>query len=126
MTSGGGGFFNRFTPWGRGGMVPPGVTKAVPRAGMTITLASKVMEEEGEVPPLRTLRSMTLPTMTGIYTGKDNTPYIVHSAMLNTKPIGTLYSTRMALLPQTMTPGDLCPHLKLHGTSNKVRNYTQL
>ena len=52
--SGGGGFFNQFTPWGRGGGVPPGVTKAVARAGVTITLTSKVLEEEGEVSPLRT------------------------------------------------------------------------
>jgi hypothetical protein len=37
--------------------------------------------------------------MTGIYTGKVNTPYVVHSAMLNTKPVRTLYSIRMALLP---------------------------
>jgi hypothetical protein len=39
--------------------VPPGVTKAVARAGVTITLTSKALdEEEGEVSPLRTQRSM--------------------------------------------------------------------
>jgi hypothetical protein len=59
MTSGGGGFFYQFTPWGKGGGVPPGVTKAVARAGVTITLTSKALdEEEGEVSPLRTQRSM--------------------------------------------------------------------
>jgi len=107
-------------------VVPPGVTKAVARAGMTIILASKVMEEEGEVSPLRTRRSMTSPPSAGIYTGKANTPYVMRSVMLNTKPIRTIYSIQMVLLPRTMTPGDLCPHLKLCGTSNKAQDYTQL
>ena len=106
-------------------MVPPGDNKAVAWARMNITLASKVMEEEGVVSPLKTWRSMTSLTTTGIYMGKVNTPYVVHSAMLNTKPVGTLYSIQMALLPRTMTPGDLCPHLKLRGTSNKAWDYTQ-
>ncbi len=79
MTSGGGGLFNQFTPWGRGGVVPPGVTKAVARAGMTIILASKVMEEEGEVSPLRTRQIMILLMTTGIYMGKVNTPHVVLS-----------------------------------------------
>ncbi len=49
----------------------------------------------------------------------------LYPAMLNTKTVGTLYSIRMALLPQTTTPGNLCPHLKLRGTSNKAGDYTQ-
>ncbi len=40
---GGGGFFNRFTPWGRGGEGNPVVTKVGARAGVTITLASEVL-----------------------------------------------------------------------------------
>jgi hypothetical protein len=105
--------------------VPLGVTKAVAwAAGMAVTINPKVLEEDGEVSPLRTRQSMTLPTMTGIYTGTVNTPHVVRSAMLNTKPIRRLYSIRRALLPQTTTPGELCPHLKLHGTSNKVGDST--
>jgi len=99
---------------------------AVARAGVTITLASKVLEGEGEVSPLRTRQSMTSPTTTGIYTGKVNTPHVVCSTMLNTKPVGTLFSIWMASLPRTMIPGDLCPHLKQRGTSNKAQVYTQL
>ena len=106
-------------------MVPLGVTKAVAwAAGVAVTLDRKVLEEDGEVSPLRTRQSMTLPTTTGIYTGTVNTPHIVRSAMLNTKPVGTLYSIQMAILPLTTTPGDLCPHLKLRGTSNKAGDYT--
>ncbi len=50
---------------GKGGGGPV-VTKVVAWAGVTITLASKVLEEEGEVSPLRTRRNMILPMMTGI------------------------------------------------------------
>jgi hypothetical protein len=75
---------------------------------------------------LRTRRSMTLPTMIGIYTGKINTPYVVLSAMLNAKPARTLFSIRMAPLPRTMMPGDLCPHLKLLGMCIKAWVYTLL
>ena len=77
MSAGGGGFFNQFTPLGEGGGVPPGVTKAVARAGVSITLDPK----EEEVSPLRMQRSMNSPTTTGIYTGKVNTPYVVLSAI---------------------------------------------
>jgi hypothetical protein len=107
-------------------VVPPGVTKAVARAGVSITRNSKVLEEEGEVSPLRMRWSMTLPTTTGIYMERINTPYVVLLAMLNTKPIGTLFSIRMAPLPRTMMPGDLCPHLKLLGMGIKVQVYTLL
>ena len=102
------------------------VTKGVARAGGPITLASKVLEEEGEVSPLRTRRIMISPMTTGIYTGKVNTPHVMLSTTLNTKPVGTLFSFRMVSLPRIMTPGDLCPHQKQHGTSNKARVYTQL
>jgi hypothetical protein len=97
---GGGGFFNRLNPWGAGVVVVPlGVAKAVAwAAGVAITIDPKVLEEDGEVSPLRTRQSMTLPTTTGIYTGTVNTPHIVRSAMLNTKPVGTPYSIRRALL----------------------------
>jgi hypothetical protein len=71
--------------------VPLGVSKAVARAGVSITLGSKVLEEEGEVSPLRMQQSMTSPTLTGIHTGKIITPYVVLSARLNTKPVGTNY-----------------------------------
>ena len=102
------------------------VTKVVARAGVTITLTSKVLEEEGEVSPLRTRRNMISPMTTGIYTGKVNTPHVVLSTTLNTKPVGTLFSIQMASLPRITIPGDLCPHLKQRGTSNKMRVYTQL
>ena len=106
-------------------MVPPGVIKVVVWvAGVAVTIDPKVLEEDVEVSPLRTRQSMTSPTTTGICTGKGNTPHVVRSAMLNTKPVGTLYSIRRALLPQTTTPGDLCLHLKLRGTSNKAGDYT--
>ena len=106
--------------------MPPGVTKAVARAGVSITLDPKVLEEDGEVSPLRTRQSMTLPMTTGIYTGGINTPYVVLSAMLNTKPGGILFSIRMAPLSQTMMPWDLCPHLKMFGMGIKARVYTLL
>ncbi len=56
MSSGGGGFFNQINPWGPGGgVVPPGVTKAVARAEeVAVTLDPKVLEEDGEGSPLRT------------------------------------------------------------------------
>ena len=61
-------------PVGKGG-----VPKAVARAGVTVTLASKVLEEEGEVSPLRTRQIMILLMTTGIYMGKVNTPHVVLS-----------------------------------------------
>ncbi len=122
---GGGGFFNRLNPWGAGGVVPRGVIKAVATAaGMAVTLDPTVLEEDEEVSPLRTRQSMTSPTTTGLCTGKGNTPNVMRSARLNTKPVGTLYSIRKALRPRTTTPGDLCPRLKLRGTSNKAGDYT--
>ena len=107
-------------------MVPLRVTKAVARAGGSVILDSKVLEEGGEVSPLRMRQSMTSPTTTGTYTGKINTPYVVPSAMLNMKPGGPLFSIRMVPLPRTMMPGDLCPHLKLLGMGSKERVYTLL
>ena len=88
------------------------VTKEVARAGGTITLASKVLEEEDEVSPLRIRQIMTLLMTAGIYMGKVNTPHVVPSMTLNTKPVGTLFSFQMASLPRLTTPGDLCPHRK--------------
>jgi hypothetical protein len=82
---------------GEGGEGGPVVTKGVARAGVTITLASKVLEEEGEVSPLRTRRIMILPMTTGIYTGKVKIPHVVLSTTLNTKPIGTLFSIQMGI-----------------------------
>jgi hypothetical protein len=106
-------------------VVPLGVTKAVAwAAGVAVTLDPKVLEEDGEVSPLRTRQSMTTPTTTGIYTGKGNTTHVVRSSMLNTKPVETLYSIRMAIRPLTTMPWHLCPHLKLHGTSNTAGDYT--
>jgi hypothetical protein len=108
-------------------VVPPGVTKEVARAEeVAVTLDPKVLEEDGEVSPLRTRQITTSPTTTGIYTGKVNTPHVVRSAMLNTKPGRTLFSIRMAPLPRTMMPGDLCPHLKVRGMGIKARVYTLL
>jgi hypothetical protein len=108
-------------------VVPSGVTKEVARVEeVAVTLASKVLEEEGEVSPLRTRQITILPTTTGIYSGKVNTPHVVRSARLNTKPGGTLFSIRMAPLPGTMTPGDLCPHKKMRGMGIKARVYTLL
>ncbi len=108
-------------------MVPPGVTKEVARAEeVAVTLDPKVLEEDGEVSSLRTRQITTSPPMTGIYMGKVNTPHVVRSAMLNMKPGGTLFSIRMAPLPQTMLPGDLCPHLKMCGMGIKARVYTLL
>jgi hypothetical protein len=63
--------------------VTPGVTKAAARAGVSITLDPKVLEEAREVSPLMTRWSMTLPMTTGIYMGGINTPYAVLSEMLN-------------------------------------------
>ena len=106
-------------------MVPLGVTKAVAWAvGVAVTLDPKVLEEDEEVSPLRTQQIMTLPTTTGIYTGKGNTPPVMRSAMLNTKPVEAQYSIRMAIRPLTTMPWHLCPHLKLHGTSNTAGDYT--
>ncbi len=102
------------------------VTRVVAQAGVTITLASKVLEEEGEVSPLRTRQIMISPMTTGIYMGKVNTPHVVLSTTLNTKPVRTQFSIRMASLPRITIPGDLCPHLKQLGTSNKTRVYTHL
>ena len=96
------------------------------RAGGTITLTSNILEEEEEVSPLRTRQIMTSPMTTGIYMGKINTPHVVLSTMLNTKPVGTLFFFRMASLPRITIPGDLCPHRKQHGTRNKTWVYTQL
>ena len=62
-----------------GGVVPPGVTKAVARAGGSVILDSKVLEEGGEVSPLRTRQIMILLMTTGIYMGKVNTPHVVLS-----------------------------------------------
>jgi hypothetical protein len=95
-------------------------------AEVAVTLNPKVLEEDGEVSPLRTWQITTSPTTTGIYTGKVNTPHVVRSAMLNTKPGGTLFSIRMVPLPQTMMPGDLCTHLKMHGMGIEARVYTLL
>jgi len=78
---------------------PPGVTKARARAAeVKITLNPKFLKEDGEVSPLRTRQIMTSSMTTGIYT-EINTPYVVHSVRLNTKPGGTLFSIRMAPLP---------------------------
>ncbi len=105
--------------------MPPGVTKEVARAEeVAVTLDPKVLEEDGEESPLRTRQITTSPTTTGIYTGKVNTPHVVRSAMLNTKPGGTLFSIQMAPLPRTMMPGNLCPHLKMRGMGIKARVYT--
>ena len=107
--------------------MPPGVTKEVARAEeVVVTLDPKDREEDGEVSPLRTRQITILPTPTGIYTGKVNTPHVVRSARLNTKRGGTLFSIRMAPLPRTMRPGDLCPHMKMRGMGIKARVYTLL
>ena len=127
MSSGGGGFFNQFTPRGRGGGgAPGGHQETAARAGVSITLDPKVLEEAGEVSPLRTRRSMNLLMMTGIYMGGINTLYAVLSALLNTWPGGTLFSIWMAPLPRAMMPGDRFPHLKMLGWDIKVRIYTLL
>jgi len=101
MSSGGGGFFNRFAPWGKGGgAVPLGVTTEVALAGDRITVNAKGLEEGGKGSPLMTPQSMTTSTMPGPSSGMSHTPlYVVHSATLNTKPGNNLFSIRMAPLP---------------------------
>ena len=55
-----------------GGAGQPGVTKAGAWAGVAITLDPKVLEEDGEVSPLRTRQSMTSPMTTGfLYRGNQ-------------------------------------------------------
>ena len=127
MSAGGGGFFNQFTPWGRGVVVLLGVPKAVALAGVSITLDSnKDQEENADGSPLRMRWSMISPTTTGIYTAGTNTPHVVLPTMQNTEPGGTQFFTRMAPLPRSMMPGDLCPHPALPGMgNNKARIYTQ-
>jgi hypothetical protein len=128
MSAGGGGFFNCFTPWGGGGGAGAAGAKAMARAGVEITLSadSKDQEEDAEGSPLRTRRSTTSPTTTGSTTAETNTPSVAPTAMLNMKPGGTQFFTQMVPLPQTMMPGDLCPHPAMPGMGNKARVYTRL
>jgi len=101
MSSGGGGFFNLFTPWGGGGGTAPlGVTTEVALAGDRITVNPKGLEEDGEESPLRMPQSMITSTMPGPSSRTSHTPlFVVHLATLNTKPGNDLFSIQMAPLP---------------------------
>ena len=93
MSAGGVGFFNWFTPWG-GGEGERRSLRWWPGQGVAFTPSadSKDQEEdpEPEGSPLGTRQSMTLPTMTGSTTTEIITLSVPPSAMLNTKPGGTL------------------------------------
>ena len=117
MSAGGGVFFNRFTPCGKGG-----VPKAVARAGVAITPSadSKDREEDTEGSPLRTYQSMILTTTAGITTAEIITLSISPSATLNTKPGGTQFSIWMVSLPQAMRLGDICPYPAMPSMGNKA------
>ena len=103
--------------WEGGGSVPLGVTLAGQLQGPEGGRRGVSFEDTAEYDFANNDRNLY---------GKINTPYVVLSAMLNTKPARTLFSIRMVPLPQTMMPGDLCPHLKLLGMCIKARVYTLL
>jgi len=90
-----------------------GVTTEVALAGDQFTVNSKGLEEGIEGSPLRTLQDITTSTMPGTSSGMIHTLYVMRLATLNMKPGKDLFSNRMAPLPCTMRPGDLCPHLTM-------------
>ena len=125
--SGGGGFFNQLNPRGARGGGAPGGHQGKGPGGRDENHPRPQVPGGGR-------RGVSFEDSTEYDFSDDdrylyeegNTPHGVYSARLNTKLGGTLFSIRMVPLPQTMMPGDLCPHLKMLGMGIKARVYTLL
>jgi len=110
-------------------VVPPGVTKAVARAGMTITLASNICQGHGGG-----RRGVSFEDSAEYDFADDDRnlygegQYPLHRAFRDAEyeaHQNSMFHPDGAPPTSNDSRGSM-PHLKLHGTSNKARDYTQL
>ena len=98
MSSGGGGFFNRVIPWGGGGGATGGHQGGGPGRGVNRPRPQGPGGGRRGISCEDATEDDFTNDVRHLY-GGINTPYVMLSAMLNTKPGGTLFSIQMAPLP---------------------------
>jgi hypothetical protein len=125
MSSEGGGFFNRFTPWGRGGGAPGGHQGGGPGRGVNHPQLQGPGGGRRGVSFEDAVEYDFADDDRNLY-GEDQYPLRRAFSDAEYEAHWNSISIRMAPLPRTMMPGDLCPHLKLLGMGIKVQVYTLL